>query len=347
MHLFLKNLGRGCAFIAVVGLAVVAVAQSGVEVDGSSTVAPISSAVAEEFGGNISVGISGSSGGLRRFCPGNGPGSGETDISNSSRTIRANEITRCAIDEVKFIELPVAFDGVTVAVDRDQQVWPEGAPVCLTVGELKLLWSIESEGVISNWSDLRPDLANQPITISGAAETSGTRGAFIEDFLNLEAQREDGFFTEDDQLLAQQASQDPFGIIYLGFSFFVNNFDIVQAVAIDPSEDILTHSSQCNGGLPTFDTIADGDYEFSRPLFIFVNADSAAKNSTVVEYVDFYMTLIEDQDFLADVGYVNLPSDTADKVRARWDARQTGSSFSCNHGTTDEILDLATNCPGE
>lgn len=346
MNLFLKNFGRFCAFVAVAGLAVVVFAQGSVEIDGSSTVAPISSAVAEEFGGNVSVAISGTSGGFRRFCPGNGPGSGETDISGASRNIRASEITRCATDEVEFIELPVAFDGLSVAVDRDQQIWPEGVPVCLTVGELQLMWSIDSEDTILNWSDVRPDLANTAITFTGAAETSGTRGSFIEDFLNLEAQREDGFFTEDDQLLAQQTSEDPFGITYFGFAFFVNNADRVQAVAIDPREDVLTNSADCNGTLPTFETIEDSIYPFSRPLFIYVNADSAANNSELVDYVDFYMEFIDDTDFLADVGYVSLPGSTADKVRARWDARQTGSSF-CNDGTTDENLDLATDCPGE
>lgn len=343
MALFLKNFGRICSFIAVVGLAVVAFAQGGVEVDGSSTVEPVSAAVAEEFGGNVSVGVSGTGGGFRRFCPGNGPGSAETDISNASRAIKGSEIERCNTDQVSFIELPVAFDGLTIGVDRDQQIWPSGAPVCLTVGELKLLWSLESEGSVVNWNDVRADLAAEEITITGAAETSGTRDALL-DFLDLDAQREDGFFTEDDQLLAQQISQDPFGISYFGFAFFVNNADIVQGVAVDPSEDILSDSSQCNGTLPSFDTIADGDYAFGRPLFIYVNADRANNNDDVVDYVDFYMEFIDDADFLADVGYVNLPDDVADKVRARWDDRVTGSSFSCNSGSTSEVLDLATDC---
>jgi len=344
----LNMFGRVLTFFAIVAVAfVVAWAQGAVEIDGSSTVEPISSAVAEEFGGNVSVGVSGTSGGFRRFCPGNGPGSGETDISDASRSIRASEIGRCATDEVEFIELPVAFDGLSVAVDIEQQIWPAGAPVCLTVGELRLMWDIESEGRISLWSDVRPDLANTAITFTGAAETSGTRGSFIEDFLGLDAQREDGFFTEDDQLLAEQTGQDPFGVTYFGFAFFVNNADLVQAVAIDPSDEVLTNSNDCNGTLPSFETIEDSSYPFSRPLFIYVNADSAANNSTVVDYVDFYLTFIDDTDFLADVGYVSLPTITANKSRARWDARDIGSSFSCNPGTTDELLDLPTDCPGE
>ncbi len=336
--------GRCCAVVGLGALSVAVWAQGNVEVDGSSTVEPITSAVAEEFGGNVSVGVSGTGGGFRRFCPGNGPGSGETDLSNASRPITGGEIARCITDEVDFVELPVAFDGLTVAVDRDQRIWPAGAPVCLTRGELARMWTLDSEGTIVRWRDVRPDLADAPITFTGAAETSGTRDAFLE-FLDIDAQREDGFFTEDDQLLAQQVSQDPFGITYFGFAFFVNSVDLVRAVAIDPRDDLLSDSGQCRGELPEFDTIADSSYPFSRPLFIYVNAEGAQR-AEVAGFVDFYMTVIDDEDLLADVGYIAMPGDTADAVRDRWNARRLGSTFSCNRGTVDELIGLTEPCPG-
>jgi|GEM_PF-6731148 len=203
----LKNFGRFCSFIAIVVIGFVSLqaqpsAPAGsleVLVDGSSTVEPITSAVAEEFGGNVSVGVSGTGGGFRRFCPGNG--APETDISDASRPVKGSELERCQTDGVEFIELPLAFDGISIAVDREQQIWPAGAPVCLTEGELKLMWGLASEGKITRWNQVRADLADQAITFTGAAETSGTRDALLE-FLGLDAQREDGFFTEDDQLLA-------------------------------------------------------------------------------------------------------------------------------------------------
>lgn len=339
MNQLFKHFGRFCAFAAIVVVTAAGLQAQpnagnspSVLVDGSSTVAPITSAAAEEFAGaaagagiEVSVGVSGTGGGFRRFCPGNG--APETDVSDASRAIKGSENDNCKKDGVEFVELPVAFDGLTVAVDHDQQIWPAGAPVCLTKGELKLMWDLANEGTITKWNQVRADLADQVITFTGAAETSGTRDAFKE-FLGITDQREDGFFTEDDQLLAQQIGQDPLGITYFGFSFFINNTDIVQAIAIDPRAEVLTSSDQCNGTLPSFETIADSSYPFSRPLFIYVNAKSAER-APVAAFVDFYMSdsIIGNSDFMNDVGYVVLPAETAAASRACWNARKTGTTF--------------------
>lgn len=300
-------------------------------IDGSSTVAPISQAVAEEFENErpdveVLVAVSGTSGGFRRFCP-EGGAAAETDISDASRPIRGSEVARCSDLSVEFIELPVAFDGLTVAVSNNTQAWPAGAPVCLTRGELAALY--RSDSAITNWSDLRSDMADSPVTISGAATTSGTHDTFLE-FLDIEdaGQRTDGLFTEDDNLLAQQAGADPFGITYFGFSFFLNNQGSVKAVAIDPREEILSDSNDCDGELPGFESIEDGSYPFSRILFVYVNAQSAEREA-VSAYVDFYLSddLAGSSEFIADVGYVSLNSSTLARVRACWDARATGTTF--------------------
>lgn len=301
-------------------------------VDGSSTVGPITKAVAEEFRGvrpdvNVSVAVSGTGGGFRRFCPGNGHP--ETDINDASRPIKSSELERCQNDGVEFIELPVALDGLTMAVDRETQIWPAGAPVCLTVGELRRLWEIESEGVITRWNQVRPDLADAEIVLSGPAETSGTRD-FLLEALDLEAQREDGFFTEDDQLLAQQISQEPLGLTYFGFAFFINNTDLVQAVAIDPRDEVLTNSADCNGVLPSFESIESFTYKpFSRPLFIYVNAQSANRDA-VDDFVDFYVSnnVLPDADFMADVGYVALGQEAVELTQLCWHNRVRGTAFS-------------------
>ncbi|MBI3961721.1 MAG: PstS family phosphate ABC transporter substrate-binding protein [Deinococcus sp.] len=326
--------------IALFGLALgsfgLAQVSGDVIVDGSSTVAPITIGVAEEFrsvepGINVSVGISGTSGGFRRFCP------GETDMSDASRAMKASELGSCAQNNVQFIELPVAFDGLTVTVSRHSQIF--SGPACLTVGELKVLWRPESQGIITRWNQVRSELANRPIVLSGAAPTSGTFDFFTE-VINGQtgASRTDYFGTEDDELLARQVSQEPFGLGYFGFAFYVNNVDLVQPVAIDPRKETLDElrqtdsSATCTGVLPAPETIASFAYTpLSRPLFIYVNANSAARPE-VSAFVDFYLSeeILGNEIFMSDVGYVILPEEARELTRRCWANRVTGTAFAGN-----------------
>jgi phosphate transport system substrate-binding protein len=337
-------------------------------VDGSSTVSPITQAAAAEFRSirpdvKISVGVSGTSGGFRRFL------THETDINDASRPIKPSEITKAEDEGIEFIESLVAFDGVTVAVSRDTQIFRDGR-ACMTVGELELLWSREAEGVITTWSQLGSRFADATIRLSGAAETSGTFDFFTE-AINEESgdTRSDYFGTEEDQLLAEQTSQSPFALTYFGFAFFVNNQDKVQAVAIDPRRETIdtpqsaldevnrrraangkdplaNGGGSCQGILPTIDTIGSFVYQpLSRPLFLYTNAVSAER-AAVAAFVDFYLSedVIGSDDFMLDVGYVTIPEDLREDTRSCWENRITGTAFGGQIAglSPDEILDKYT-----
>lgn len=320
-------------------------------VDGSSTVAPITQAVAAEFSKvrpdvKISVGVSGTSGGFRRFL------AQETDISDASRPIKPSEIDTAAQNGIQYIESLVAFDGLTVAVDRETQIF-QGNPPCMTVGELELLWSREAEGFITNWSQLGSRFANAPITLSGAAETSGTFDFFTEAINEKSGDtRSDYFGTEEDQLLAEQTGQNPLALTYFGFAFFVNNQELVQAVAIDPRRELIdapqgvldqinalragnnkqplvNAGGSCQGILPSLDTILNFQYTpLSRPLFIYTNAQSAQREA-VDAFIDFYLgeDILGNEEFMQDVGYINIPEELRQAARQCWDKRVTGTAF--------------------
>lgn len=320
-------------------------------IDGSSTVVPITQAAAAQFQRyrpdvKISVGVSGTSGGFRRFLV------WETDINDASRPIKPSEIEKTRENGIEYIELIVAFDGVTVAVSRDAQIFLGDRP-CLTVGELEALWSREAEGLITSWSQLGSRFADAPVTLSGAAETSGTFDFFTETITGQSGDtRSDYFATEEDQLLAEQTSATPFALTYFGFAFFVHNQDRLQAVAIDPRRELIDMSQgvlgemnrrraehnkppltngggECLGILPTLDTIQSFLYTpLSRPLFIYVNARSAEREA-VTSFVDFYLgvDVLENEDFMQDVGYVNISEDLLDATRACWEDRVPATAF--------------------
>jgi phosphate transport system substrate-binding protein len=363
---FSASLVRRAAFVAVVvvGSAVLsALGQPGapkdsknILADGSSTVAPITKAMAEEFKKvrpdiNVTVAVSGTSGGFRRFV------TGETDISNASRAIKTSEIETAAKNNIEYIELLVALDGLTVAVSKNTKIFGN-APVCLTVGELELLWAKEAEKYITRWNQVRSTLANAEITLSGAAETSGTFDFFTSAITGKEGDtRQDYFGTEEDQLLAQQTGANPFALTYFGFNFFVHNTQLVQAVAIDPRrelistpEDVLKEinarrakngkkplenkGGECKGILPTVDTILGFIYQpLSRPLFIYVNKKSGERPA-VDEFINFYLdeSRLGNQQFMLNkAGYLPAPREVRDEARTCWQKRITGTAFGGNY----------------
>ncbi len=320
-------------------------------VDGSSTVAPLTQAVAAEFvklrpDVKISVGISGTSGGFRRFL------ARETDINDASRPIRPSEMEQAQHNNLEYIESLVAFDGLTVAVARDTQIFQDGKP-CMTVGELELLWSREAEGFITNWSQLGNRFIDAPITLSGAAETSGTFDFFTEAINERTGDtRSDYFGTEEDQLLAEQTGQNPLALTYFGFAFFINNQGRVQAVAIDPRRTLIDtpqsvlseinarraanskrpleiKGGSCQGVLPSLDAILSFQYQpLSRPLFLYTNTQSA-RRAAVSAFVDFFLTedILGNEEFMQDIGYVNIPEELREAARECWQKRVTGTAF--------------------
>lgn len=318
-------------------------------VDGSSTVAPIIQAASALFAVEhpnvrISVGVSGTSGGFRRFL------AAELDIVCASRPIRDAEMATARERGIEYIELLIGFDGVTVAISLNTSIFKPGVPPVLTLGELELLWSKESEGLITRWSQLGSRFQDGKILLSGAASTSGTFDFFTE-LVNGRAgdSRADYFGTEEDQLLAELTGAEPFGLTYFGFAYLEHNRDRVQAVAIDPRrtlvdapEEVLLEINRRRtaagkpplvneggaprGILPTLDTIGAYLYPLTRPLFIYVNAQSAQRPA-VAAFVEFLLKLVEDEEFMLDVGYVPAYFELLEAAREIWAKRITGSAF--------------------
>jgi len=295
-----------------------------VQVDGSSTVFPISEAVAEEFqrearSVRVTVGVSGTGGGMKRFC------AGETDISDASRPIKQSEAADCAANGIEFIELPVAYDGLSVVVHPDND-WAQ----CLTVAELNLLWGPEAEGNVTNWNQVRAAFPDAGVALYGPGTDSGTFDYFTE-VVNGDggASRADFHASEDDNILVTGVAGDKNALGYFGLAYLEENRGLVKGVAIDGGSGCVA---------PTVETVENGTYApLSRPLFIYVNKDSMAKPQ-VEAFVDFYL---ENAATLAtDVGYVRFPASFYDAIKARWEAAETGSLFSGATGSVAEILGI-------
>lgn len=281
-------------------------------IDGSSTVFPLSEAVAEEFQAQypnvrVSVGISGTGGGFKKFC------NGETDISDASRPIKQSEMDACAEKGIEFIELPVAFDGLTVVVNP-QNDWA----TCMTVDELKKIWEPAAQGTITRWNQVRPEWPDAPLSLYGAGTDSGTFDYFTEAIVGEEgASRGDYTASEDDNVLVQGVSNDQYALGYFGFAYYVENQDKLKAVAIDGGNGCV---------LPSKETINNGTYQpLSRPIFIYVRKD-ALDRPEVEAFVNFYL---ENAGTLAaEVGYVALPDRAYELAKERVAKRVTGSVFS-------------------
>lgn len=261
-------------------------------VDGSSTVYPITEAVAEEFGidtdGNVrvTVGVSGTGGGFKRFC------AGETDISNASRPIKEEEAADCAANGVEYTELTVAIDGLTVAVN------PANAFVeCLTVDELRSMW--EPGSTISNWSEVRDGFPDQPLALYGPGTNSGTFDYFTEEIIGeAGASRGDYTASEDDNVLVQGVEGDPNALGYFGYAYYIENQQRMKAVGIDSGSGCV---------VPSDETVAAGTYTpLSRPLLIYVN-NAKLQQPHVAEFVRFYLESAA--ELVPQVGYVALEAD--------------------------------------
>ncbi|HEX4972597.1 MAG TPA: PstS family phosphate ABC transporter substrate-binding protein [Steroidobacteraceae bacterium] len=270
-----------------------AVAQSVIKIDGSSTVFPIAEAVAEEFQISkrgkvrVTVGIAGTGGGFKRFCR------GETDISNASRPILKEEMEACRAAGIKYLELPVAFDALTVVVNP-QNSWVKQ----LTVADLKKMWEPGAQGRVKTWNQIRPEWPNQPLMLFGPGADSGTFDYFTE-AVNGKAKASRGDYTasEDDNVLVQGVENNKNALGYFGFAYYVGHKDKMKAVPV------LNPKNQPVG--PSIEAVNDGSYQpLSRPLFIYVR-DTAAQRPEVKEFIAFYLG--EGADLVKEVGYVPLP----------------------------------------
>lgn len=300
------------------GLAIVTIGCGGgdkktVRGDGSSTVFLISEAVAEEFQKvtpdiRLTVGVSGTGGGFKKFC------SGETDFQNASRPIKPSEIELCEKAGVAFIELPIAFDGIAVVVHPSNTFVDH-----LTRDELKKMWEPAAQGQIKTWSQVRAGWPDSPLKLFGAGVDSGTYDYFTEAIVGkAHASRGDYTSSEDDNVIVRGVSSDPLALGYFGFAYFEENQKTLKAVPIVGGEGK-------GAVMPTVESIGDGSYfPLSRPLFFYVSVKSLERPE-VKAFVDFYIA--EAAKLSREVGYIPLPAEAYPLAQARIDKKKTGSMF--------------------
>jgi phosphate transport system substrate-binding protein len=310
-------LKRAAFAVMVVGIGVsarTAPAQEAIKIDGSSTVYPVTEAVAEEFGSQtggktkVTVGISGTGGGFKKFVR------GETDISNASRPILKQEMEEAKKNGIEYIELPVAFDALTVIVNPNNN-WVDH----LTIEELKKIWEPGAQGKITNWNQVRASFPNRPLKLYGAGTDSGTFDYFTEAIVGkAKSSRGDFTASEDDNVLVQGVSSDPNALGYFGYAYYAGNKAKLKAVPI-----VNPQTKKPVG--PSEDSVLKGTYvPLSRPIFIYVSKKSLQKPA-VQQFVQFYLK--NGADMAQEVKYVPLPADAYKKGMARLQAGQTGTAF--------------------
>ena len=292
----------------------VAFAQEAVQVDGSSTVFPVSEAFAEEFqiatGNRVVVGVSGTGGGFKKFCR------GETSFSGASRPIKTSEAELCAENGIEFVEMPVAMDALAVIVHPAND-WA----TCMTVDQLKTIYEPAAQGKVDNWNQVSADYPDMGLSIYGAGTDSGTYDYFTFAVVGEEgASRGDFTATEDDNITIQGVSTDEAAIGFLGLAYVEENRERVKAV------EISYNGGECIP--PTVDTAGDGSYQpLTRPLFIYANKAHLDEKPEVLEYAKFMFDPAHAMDLVAETGYLALPEKAFTLAEQKIDARTTGSFF--------------------
>ncbi|MCS7204622.1 MAG: PstS family phosphate ABC transporter substrate-binding protein [Leptospiraceae bacterium] len=278
-------------------------------IDGSSTVYPITQAVAEEFmrlnkDYNVSVGISGTGGGFKKFC------AGETDISNASREIKKEEIEKCRNNGIEFIELPVAFDALSVIVSHNNNFVDY-----ITVEELRKIYNKDQPA--KKWNEVRPNWPDKEIRVYSPGQDSGTYDYFVEVILGKnERIRADARFSEDDNVMVKGVSEDPYAIAFFGFAYYDENKAFVRAIPVKNPKTKQNIS-------PSFDTVMNRTYvPLSRPLFIYVNKASLSKPG-IKDFVNFYIE--NSYELVRQVKYIPFPKEDYQILKAYFDIGKTGS----------------------
>jgi phosphate transport system substrate-binding protein len=290
-----------------------------VQVDGSSTVYPVTEAVAEEFRrgtrARVTVGISGTGGGFQKFCR------DEIDIADASRPIAAAELEACKATGVDFIELPVAYDGLAVVV-HPKNSWA----TTMTVGELRKLWEPAAQGQIRRWNQVREGWPDAEVHLFGAGVDSGTFDYFTEVIMGkAKASRGDYTSSEDDNVIVQGVSGDEHALGYFGYAYYEENKDKLKLVAVDDGDE----SNGAGPILPSPETVGNGTYRpLSRPIFIYPKVKSLERPE-IRSFIDFYLK--EGVPLVRDVGYIPLTDKEYELVRTRYTSKKTGTMY---QGTT-------------
>lgn len=306
----MKRTVLASAFLALAATSVQA--ESLVKVDGSSTVYPVTEAVAEDFQKSVkgeikvTVGISGTGGGFKKFCR------GEIDVANASRPILKKEMEDCAKEGITYYELPVAFDALTVVVNPNSKITQ------LSVAQLKKMWEPDAQGKVSNWNQVDPSFPDAPLNLFGAGSDSGTFDYFTE-AINGKSKASRGDYTasEDDNVLVQGVSRDVNAIGYFGYAYYAENQGKLKAVAIV--------NSKGEAVLPSEKTVIDGSYNpLARPIFIYVSA-KALERAEVRQFVDFYMK--NAPALTSEVKYVPLPAKAYEANMEHMKSKKLGTVF--------------------
>jgi len=297
-----------------------------VQIDGSSTVFPISEAFGEEFqnetGNRVTVGLSGTGGGFKKFCR------GETDISGASRPIKEEEVALCAENGVEYIELPVALDALANIVHPSNDFVE-----CLTVDELKTIWEPAAQGKITSWNQVREEFPDRPLELFGAGTDSGTYDYYTQAIVGEEgSSRGDYQATEDDNVTIQGVSGNEGALGFLGIAYVTENAGRVKPIAVDSG------NGECV--MPSVETARNATYQpLSRPIFMYVALKSVDKPN-VREFIEFNFAPAKAEELVGEVGYVPLPSEIYEAALAKFSAKKTGTVFSAGSTVGIKIEDL-------
>ncbi len=288
-----------------------------VTIDGSTTVFPLSKAMAEAFRESnpavqFAIEFSGTGGGFKKFC------AGQLDIADASRPIKLDESEQCRANHIEYIEVPVAFDSLAVVVNAKNTFVD-----CLTVNELKGMWQPAAEGKTSQWKQIRPSFPAQPLTLFGPGKDSGTFDYFTLAIVGTEASsRGDYSKSEDDMVIEHGVAAEPNSLGYFGYAYYKAHSDQLKIVAVDNGHGCIFPSAQA---------LADGSYQpLSRPLFVYVRQAAAARPE-VKAFIGFYL-LPTSAKYVTNVGYVPLPIAALIAQASRFEKGVTGSVFG-GHGS--------------
>jgi len=286
-----------------------------IAIDGSSTVFPITEAVAEEFqksnSARVTIGVSGTGGGFKKLCK------GETAISGASRPIKPTEVELCRTNNIEYVELPVAYDGIAIVVHAGND-WVDH----MTVAELRTLWRPEAQGEVRRWSQIRTGWPDREIHLFGPGVDSGTYDYFTKAIVGTEhASRGDYTSSADPNVLVQGISSDGLALGFFGLAYFEANRGKLKLVPVDDGD----RSNGAGPIAPSQETVGNGTYQpLSRPIFIYVNR-RAADRSEVEAFVRFY--LHDGRPLVREVGYIPLPDRAYELGQQRFERRIVGSVF--------------------
>jgi len=300
-----------------------------IKIDGSSTVYPITETIVKNYNAqspsdiDVTVNFSGTGGGFRKFC------AGETDINNASRPILKAEMEVCKQNNISYLELPVAFDALTVVVNP-QNTWAHD----ITVAELKKIWEPEAQGKITTWNQIRASWPKQPINLYGPGKDSGTYDYFTAAIVGKEgASRTDYQASEDDEILEQAIINDPNGLGYFGYAYYQKKLEALKALAVDNQKGSGPIMPSQNA------TEAEKYRPLSRPLFIYVNAVALQNNPAMNDFLDFYMQ--KASQVVENVGYIPFDFDDYTKLYRNFHKTKVGTVFGGKSEfdlTLDEVL---------